>query len=76
MEVRGRQYHTKDDPIRSHVMICWLALLLVRVAELEPGLTWSKIRADLERFHLEKYSHKDGHILQYTEVTCPPEEQD
>ena len=23
-------YHTKDERIRSHVMLCWLALLLVR----------------------------------------------
>ncbi len=62
-------YHTKDDRIRSHVMLCWLALLLVRIAELETGMTWSKIRAELERFHLGKFLHKDCHILQYTEST-------
>ena len=33
-------YHTKDDRIRSHVMLCWLALLLVRVVELETSMTW------------------------------------
>ncbi len=27
-------YHTKDDRIRSHVLLCWLALLLVRITEL------------------------------------------
>jgi len=32
-------YHTKDDRIRFHVLLCWLALLLVRMAELETGLT-------------------------------------
>lgn len=62
-------YHTKDDRIRSHVMLCWLALLLVRVAELETGMTWPKIRAELERLHLGKFLHKDCHILQYTELT-------
>lgn len=62
-------YHTKDDRIRSHVMLCWLALLLVRVVELETGMTWPKVRAELERLHLGKFWHKDGHILQYTELT-------
>jgi len=62
-------YHTKDDRIRSHVMLCWLALLLVRIAELETGMTWPRVRAELERLHLGKFLHKDGHILQYTELT-------
>ena len=62
-------YHTKDDRIRSHVMLCWLALLLVRIAELETSMTWPKIRAELERFHLGKFLHKDCCILQYTELT-------
>lgn len=62
-------YHTKDDRIRSHVMLCWLALLLVRIVELETGMTWPKVRTELERLHLGKFWHKDGHILQYTELT-------
>jgi transposase len=32
-------YHSKDDRIRSHVLLCWLALLLVRIAEVETGIT-------------------------------------
>lgn len=62
-------YHTKDDRIRSHVMLCWIALLLVRIAELETGMTWPRVRAEVERLHLGKFLHKDGHILQYTELT-------
>ena len=62
-------YHTKDDRIRSHVLLCWLALLLVRIVELETGMTWPKVRAELERLHLGKFLHKDSHILQYTELT-------
>jgi transposase len=62
-------YHTKSDRIRAHVTLCWLALLLVRVTELETGMTWPKVRAELERLHLGKFLHKDGHILQYTEPT-------
>ena len=62
-------YHTKDDRICSHVLICWLALLLVRIAEVETGMTWPKIRTEMERLHLGKFFHKDGRILQYTELT-------
>ena len=62
-------YHTKDDRIRAHVLLCWLALLLVRVTELETGSTWPRVRAELERLHLGEFLHKDGRILQYTEFT-------
>ena len=62
-------YHTKDDRIRSHVMLCWLALLLIRIAELETGMTWPRVRTEMERLHLGKFLHKDGHVLQYTELT-------
>lgn len=62
-------YHTKDERIRSHVLICWLALLLVRIAEVETGMTWSKIRTEMERLHMGTFLHKDGRILQYTELT-------
>lgn len=30
----------KARVIRSHVLICWLALLLVRIAEVEAGAGW------------------------------------
>lgn len=62
-------YHTKSDRIRAHVMLCWLALLLVRVTADESGMSWPKARAELERLHLGEFRHKDGHILQYTEST-------
>ncbi len=62
-------YHTKDDRIRSHVLLCWLALLLVRIVEMETGMTWPRVRAELERLHLGEFLHKDGRILQYTEMT-------
>ena len=60
---------TKDDRIRSHVMLCWLALLLIRIAELETDMTWPRVRAEMERLHLGEFLHKDGRILQYTEMT-------
>jgi transposase len=62
-------YHSKDDRIRSHVMLCWLALLLVRIAEVETGLTWSKIRRQMQQLNLIEFFDKNGRILQHTELT-------
>jgi len=28
-------YHRKEERIKAHVLLCWLALLLIRVAENE-----------------------------------------
>lgn len=62
-------YHSKDDRIRSHVLLCWLALLLVRMAEHETGLTWARIRNEMSRLHMGEFLNKDCRILQYTELT-------
>ena len=63
-------YHCKDDRIRSHVMLCWLALLLVRIAEVESGITWPKIRRKMQQLNLIEFFDKNGRILQHTELTC------
>src|SRR5207248_4072593 len=33
-------YHRKEERIRAHVILCWLALLLARIAENTCGRTW------------------------------------
>jgi transposase len=62
-------YHRKDERIRSHVLLCWLALLLVRVAEVETGLTWERIRTEMDALHLGKFFTENNRVLQYTELT-------
>ena len=62
-------YHSKDDRIRSHVLICWLALLLVRIAEVETGQSWPKIRQQMQQQNLVDLFGTNGRILQYTELT-------
>ncbi|MGC4857127.1 IS1634 family transposase, partial [Micromonospora sp. DT4] len=46
-------YHRREDRIRAHILLCWLALLLIRVAETTTGHTWPKIHADIERLRVE-----------------------
>jgi len=62
-------YHSKDDRIRSHVLICWLTLLLIRIAEVETGLSWTAIRRQMQQLNLIEFFDKNGRILQHTEVT-------
>jgi transposase len=62
-------YHCKDDRIRSHVMLCWLALLLIRIAEVEIEQTWPKIRRQMQQLNLIEFFDKNGRILQHTELT-------
>jgi hypothetical protein len=64
-------YHRLEDRIRAHVLLCWLALLLVRVAETTTGRTWPTIRADLERLHLITFTGPAGTFRQTTELTKP-----
>lgn len=62
-------YHRKEERIRAHVLLCYLSLLLVRIAEHETGETWDRIRPIMDRCHLGEFSSKDGRLLQRTELT-------
>jgi transposase len=61
-------YHLKDERIRSHVLLCWLALLLVRIAETKTGLSWPRIRRQMQRLHLGEFLNKKSRVLRHTEL--------
>jgi hypothetical protein len=63
-------YHRKDQRIRSHVLLCWLALLLVRLAENATGETWRNLRFELEKLHLGRFTGPSGEVAQRTELTA------
>jgi len=62
-------YHRKDERIKSHVLLCFLALLLVRIIEHETVRSWDNVRAIMQRMHLGEFESKKGCILQSTELT-------
>ena len=62
-------YHRREDRIRAHVQLCWLALLLLRVAEIEVGDTWRNIRNELDRMHLVTMATSKGIVSQRSELT-------
>jgi hypothetical protein len=44
-------YHRLKERIRAHVVLCWVALLLIRIIENTTGQTWHHVRRDLDRLH-------------------------
>jgi hypothetical protein len=62
-------YHRKEERIRAHVTLCWLALLLVRVAETTTGQTWPTIRRELQRLTVGHFAGPAGQFRQRTQIT-------
>jgi transposase len=67
-------FHRLEERIRAHILICWLALLLVRLCERQIGDTWRTIRRELERLHLVTLAGAAGRVQQTTRLT--PEQRD
>ena len=63
-------YHRREDRIEAHVQLCWLALLLLRVAETETAETWRNLRNELDRMHLVTLETSEGTVSQRTELTA------
>ncbi len=64
-------YHRLEQRIRAHIILCWLALLLLRVAETTTGLTWHHIRDQLDELHIGTFTGPAGTYRQRTELTKP-----
>jgi len=62
-------YHRKEERIRAHVILCWLALLLIRVAETTTGATWNKIADELDLLTLGTFTGPAGTFRQTAELT-------
>jgi hypothetical protein len=61
-------YHRKEQRIRAHVILCWLALLLTRIIENACGGTWPNLRRDLDRLHIGTFTGPAGTFRQRTEI--------
>jgi Transposase DDE domain len=64
-------YHRREDRIRAHVVLCWLALLLARITENACGQTWPELRRELDRIHVGTFTGSAGTFRQRTELTKP-----
>ena len=64
-------YHRLEERIRAHVVLCWLALLLICITETTTGDTWNNIRRHLDRLHAGTFTGPAGTFRQRTELTKP-----
>jgi hypothetical protein len=62
-------FHHREDRIRAHVQLCWLALLLIRVVENAVGDTWRNTRHELDRLHLVTLATTHGRVAQRSALT-------
>jgi hypothetical protein len=61
-------YHRLEKRIRAHVILCWLALLLIRVAENQAGQTWPAMRRELQRIAVGTFTGPAGTFRQRTDI--------
>ena len=62
-------HHRLEDRIRAHVVLCWLALLLIRIIETTTGDTWNNLRAELQRLYVGTFTGPAGTYPQSTDRT-------
>ncbi|WP_220499006.1 hypothetical protein [Microbispora sp. H10949] len=62
-------YHRLEERIRAHVILCWLALLLIRIVETQTGMTWPQARRELQRLHVGTFTGPTGTFRQVTGLT-------
>jgi hypothetical protein len=62
-------FHHREDRIRAHVQLCWLALLLIRVIENATADTWRNTRHELDRMHLVTLATNHGRVAQRSLTT-------
>ena len=63
-------FHHREDRIRAHVQLCWLALLLIRVVENATDETWRNTRHELDRLHLVTLATDHGRVAQRSALTA------
>jgi transposase len=63
-------FHRLEHRIRAHVLLSWLALLLIRVAERHTDHTWRRIELELSRLHLLTLTGPTGTFAQTTQLAA------
>ena len=63
-------YHRKAERIIAHVQLSWLALLLIRTAEIACHDTWRNLAHELDRIQLHTYDTGQGTVSQRTRLTA------
>ena len=62
-------YHRREDRIRAHVLLCWLALLLIRIIETRTAQRWPTVREQLQRLQVGTFTGPAGTFRQRSEIS-------
>lgn len=62
-------FHRLEDRIRAHVLLCWLTLLLIRVAENETQSTWHQMKLLLSTLEVGIHRTRHGEVCQTNRIT-------
>jgi len=62
-------YHRREDRIRAHVLLCWLALLLIRVIENDSRATWHHLKKLFRPLMVAQHATKHGPVSETNAVT-------
>ena len=62
-------FHRLEHRIRAHVIVCWLALLLIRISERVTNQSWRRIATELQRLHQVTLQGPAGSVQQTTPPT-------
>lgn len=61
-------YHRREDRIRSHVQLCWLALLLIRLIETRTHKTWHQVMKVMRPLSVAIQASPYGVVMQTNRV--------
>ena len=61
--------HRREDRIRAHVLLCWLALLLIRVIENDSQQTWHQLKKLFRPLMVAQHSTKHGIVSETNPIT-------
>lgn len=62
-------YHSRDDRIRCHILLCFMALVLARIVEHKTQKTWARVRVEMARLHCGEFQIESKKFRQLTELT-------
>lgn len=62
-------HHSKDERIRCHIFLCFIALVLVRIIEHKSGQSWSNVRREMHRLYYGEFEVESKQVAQLTELT-------
>jgi hypothetical protein len=64
-------FHRLEHRIRAHILLCWLALLMIRLAERQTNQSWRRTCLELQRLHLITLTGPAGSAEHTTALTEP-----